>query len=97
MRGQARTSAYLVGMTYLTGQLCALRAGMLLQVLTASAVISTEQNMLRDALPCRFRKEASFIVALHRSVSAPSVFSSEQRCQHVRGAQHEAKRVDQDT
>ena len=70
---------------------------MLLQALTASAAISTVQKLLRDALLSRCRKEVSFIVALHRAASATSVFSSEQCCHHVRGAQHEAKGVDQDT
>ncbi len=71
---------------------------MLLQVLTTSAFISTVQNMLRDALPSRFREEASAIeITLRGAVSASSILSSEQRCQHVRGAQHEAKRLHQDT
>ena len=64
---------------------------MLLHVLTASAVISTVQIMLRDALPRRFREEASFIVPLHRPVYATSVFSSEQCCQQGRGMQHEGQ------
>ena len=80
------TSVCFVGTMYLAAQHCNLRAGMLQQVLATSAATSTLVQMLRDdALPGR-KGAGTTETALHSAVFTFSVYSGEQRCQHVRDA-----------